>query len=71
MVSKLPGGIMERWKRSVLKIGSHQHQEPNLKDITEFVEDETMTLSFLVKHLGNSTPSQSSIQGNGIQTVML
>ena len=56
MVSKLPGGIMERWNRSVIKIRWHQHREPNLKDITEFVEDKT--ISFLVKHLKNSTPSQ-------------
>ena len=43
MVSKLPGGIMEQWNRSVLTIRRHQHQEPNLKDIPEFVEDETST----------------------------
>ena len=65
MVSKLPGGIMERWKRSVLKIGSHQHQEPNLKDITEFVEDETILMNdplFSREALGefNTKPEQHS-----------
>ena len=45
MVSKLPGGIMERWNRSVFKIRRHQHREHNLKDITEFVEDETVLMN--------------------------
>ena len=45
MVSKLLGGIMERWNRSILKIRRHQHREPNLKDITEFVEDETLLMN--------------------------
>ena len=47
MASKLPGGIMERWNRSVLKIRRHQHQENNLKDITEFVEDKTILMNDL------------------------
>ena len=36
---------MERWNRSILKIRRHQHREPNLKDITEFVEDETILMN--------------------------
>ena len=45
MESKLPRGIMERWNRSVLKIRRHQHREPNLMEITEFVEDETILMN--------------------------
>ena len=36
---------MERWNRSVFKIRRHQHREHNLKDITEFVEDEIVLMN--------------------------
>ena len=67
MVSKLTGGIMERWNRSVLKIRTHQHREPNLKDMTEFVEDEIILMNdplFSCEALGefNTKPERHSRQ---------
>ena len=49
---------MEKWNRSVLKIRRHQHREPNLKDITEFVEYETILMNdplFSCEGLGEFT----------------
>ena len=45
LTSKLPSGIMGRWNREVLKIRRQQHQEPNLEDFSEYVEDEAMLIS--------------------------
>ena len=69
MVSKLPGGMTDRWNRSVLKIRKHQHREPNLKDITEFVEDETILMNeplFSLEALGefNTKTKRHSRQWN-------
>ena len=43
MISKLAEGIMARW--TVLKIRKHQHRKPNLNDITDFLEDETILMN--------------------------
>ena len=69
MISKLPGRIMKRWNRSIPKIRRHQHREPNLKDITEFVEDETILINdplFFSEALGkfNTRPERHSRQQN-------
>ena len=69
MISKLPGRIMKRWNRSIPKIRRHQHREPNLKDITEFVEDETVLINdplFFSEALGkfNTRPERHSRQQN-------
>ena len=69
MISKLPGRIMKRWNRSIPKIRRHQHREPNLKDITEFVEDETILIKnplFFCEALGkfNTRPERHSRQQN-------
>ena len=69
MVSKVPGRIMERWNRSVLKIRKQQHQEPNSKNITEFAEDKTIVMNDpLIPHEAlrefNTKPEQRSRQWN-------
>ena len=60
---------MERWNKSVLKIRRYQHREPNLKNITEFVEDEIILMNdllFSCEALGefNTKPEQHSRQQN-------
>ena len=60
---------MERWNRSVLKLRRHQQGEPNLKDITKFVQEETILMNdhlFSCKVLRefNTKPEQHSRQWN-------
>ena len=60
---------MERWNRSVLKLRRHQQGEPNLKDITKFVQEETILMNdhlFSCKGLRefNTNPEQHSRQWN-------
>ena len=45
LISKLPGGIMERWNRKVLNIRRCQVREPTLNDMTDFIEEETILMN--------------------------
>ena len=45
LISKLPGGIMERWNREVLNIRRCQVREPTLNDMTDFIEEETILMN--------------------------
>ena len=45
LISKLPGGIMERWNRKVLNIRRCQVREPTLNDMTNFIEEETILMN--------------------------
>ena len=63
--SELPSGIMERWNREVLKIRRQQHQEPNLKDLTKYVEGEAILMSdppFSQKALSESFKTRTFIE---------
>ena len=40
--SKLPGGLMNRWKRTVQAIRRKQIMEPDLQDLILFVEEEKL-----------------------------
>ena len=65
LTSKLPSGIMERWNREVLKIRRQQHQEPNLKDLTKYVEGEAILMSdplFSQKALSESFKTRTFIE---------
>ena len=65
LTSKLPHGIMERWNREVLKIRRQQHQEPNLKDLTKYVEGEAILMSdplFSQKALSKSFKTRTFIE---------
>ena len=65
LTSKLPHGIMERWNREVLKIRRQQHQEPNLKDLTKYVEGEAILMSdplFSQKALSESFKTRTFIE---------
>ena len=44
LISKLPGGIMERWKRKVLNIRRYQVRETILDDMTDFIEEEAILM---------------------------
>ena len=45
LISKLPGGIMERWNRKVLNIRRCQVREPTLNDMTDFIGEETILMN--------------------------
>ena len=47
IISKLPGGIMERWIRKVLNIRRCQVREPTLNDMTDLedIEEETILMN--------------------------
>ena len=45
LISKLPGGIMERWNRKVLNIRRCQVREPTLDDMTYFIEEEIVLMN--------------------------
>ena len=45
LISKLPGGIMERWNRKVLNIRRCQVREPTLNDMTDFTEEEAILMN--------------------------
>ena len=40
LVSKLPGNTRDRWNRKVFMLRKHQQLEPELSDLTDFVEEE-------------------------------
>ena len=44
LISKLPGGIMERWKWKVLNIRRYQVRETILDDMTDFIEEEAILM---------------------------
>ena len=41
LISKLPGGLMDRWNRTVQAVRRKQRREPDLQDLIQFVEEET------------------------------
>ena len=45
LISKLPGGIIERWNRKVLNIRRRQVREPTLDDTIDFIEEETILMN--------------------------
>ena len=45
LISKLPGGKMERWNRKSLNIRRCQVREPTLNDMTDFIEEETILMN--------------------------
>ena len=45
LISKLPGGIMERWNRKVLNIRRCQVREPTVDDMTGFIEEKTILMN--------------------------
>ena len=45
LISKLPGGIIERWNRKVLNIRRRQVREPTLDDTIDFIEEETILIN--------------------------
>ena len=51
LISKLPGGIMERWNRKVLSIKRHQVREPILVNMTDATEDEIILMDHPLKCL--------------------
>ena len=45
LISKLPGGLMDRWNRKVQNIRRSQLREPTLQDLIKFVEEETILMN--------------------------
>ena len=48
LISKLPGGLMDRWNKTVQAIRRKQIREPDLQDLIQFVEEETTVVSDLL-----------------------
>ena len=40
LISKLPGGLIDRWNRTVQAIRRKQRREPDLQDLIQLVEKE-------------------------------
>ena len=45
LVSKLPVGTADRWKRKALMLWKNQQREPSLKDFIEFCDEETVLVN--------------------------
>ena len=45
LISKLPGGLMDRQNRTVQAIRRKQRREPDLQDLIQFVEEETILMN--------------------------
>ena len=45
LISKMPGGLMDRWNRTVNTIRRKQIREPDLQDLIQFVEEETTLMN--------------------------
>ena len=45
LLSKLPGGIRDKWSRRVLLIRRKQGREPELADFIDFVNDENLIVN--------------------------
>ena len=58
LIAKLPGGLIDRWNRNVQAIGKRHLCEPDLQDLLQFVEEETVLMNdplFLREALHEST----------------
>ena len=45
LISKLPGGLMDRWNRTLQAIRRKQIREPDLQDLMKFIEEETILMN--------------------------
>ena len=48
LISKLRGELMDRWSSTVQAIRRKQIREPDLQDLIQFVEEETMLMNDLL-----------------------
>ena len=44
-ISKLPGGLMSRWIRTVQAIRRNQRREADLQDLIQFVEEKSILMN--------------------------
>ena len=45
LIAKLPGGLIDRWNRNVQAIRKRHLREPDLQDLINFVEEETVLMN--------------------------
>ena len=48
LISKLPGGLMDRWNRTVQAIRRKQRREPDLQDLIQLVEKQKTLMNNLL-----------------------
>ena len=48
LISKLPGGLRDRWNSTAQAIRRKQIKEPDLQDLMQFVEEETSLMNDLL-----------------------
>ena len=74
LISKLPGGLIDRWNRNVQAVRKRYLREPDIQDLINFVEEETVlmndplfsrdALHEYTKHLERSTHLQARKRKN-------
>ena len=45
LISKLPGGLIDRWNRNVQAVRKRYLREPDIQDLINFVEEETVLMN--------------------------